>query len=178
MSGNIEFGPVTLKIPNWKNPGVWYFLKTSSKLVGKGQKNPVFTFQCNGFLISPNGAFWPARTGPHGKGALPDGHYRITKPTIRTKAAYRDKKGFCWFCHIPSKVINKVWNRYEFGIHPDGSVAGTMGCIGLTDSDTRSAYNALSKTSTKDLIVKPATLSDEDVLVPLYLKYSGINHWC
>lgn len=37
---------------------------------------------------------------------------------------------------MPVNALFDLHGRYGLGIHPDGNVPGTEGCIGLLDSDT------------------------------------------
>lgn len=64
------------------------------------------------------------------KGYLPEGEYEITRiflvgQTITNWQAYtRDKYG--WFAGIEPKFKT---DRFALGIHPDGSIPGSAGCI-------------------------------------------------
>lgn len=78
---------------------------------------------------------YSARSGPHGKGALPPGRY-----TIRVRhcvegshlaVGFEAASGKRWF--IP--LGDDVPDRGGFGIHPDGGVPGTLGCVGLDRLD-------------------------------------------
>jgi len=93
---------------------------------------------------------WPARglsstakSGPHGKGALPDGTYTAKRNKMLDKvgqAPYCDKVGgkkHCWM-----QPFEDAHGRTELGIHPDGNEEGTEGCIGLKIDDTASWYDA------------------------------------
>lgn len=74
---------------------------------------------------------FPAISGPHGKGRLPRGFYSVgvfTPLDLETCA-----KGFIvddiafWIPIDPQFQTN----RTGLGIHPDGNVKGTLGCIGI-----------------------------------------------
>lgn len=86
----------------------------------------------------------PAISGPHEKGSLPKGVYKAERNKLVDQSgpnnAYCDGKDKCWFqaMNAPSTT-----DRNGFGIHPDGNVVGTEGCIGLTESDTKPWYDAL-----------------------------------
>lgn len=88
---------------------------------------------------------WPAVSGPYGKGELPEGGYTIAPPAILegvpANEAYRDKKGHTWFAPLRPQFPT---DRSGFGIHPDGNVPGTLGCIGLTQEDTREILELLA----------------------------------
>ena len=76
---------------------------------------------------------YAAVSGPWGK-PLPSGRYRVEVRNAvvggSLSSSYRDRKtGHAWFIPI-TPLFNT--NRGGFGIHPDGNVAGTLGCIGLT----------------------------------------------
>lgn len=158
--------------------GAWYFIKTEEYLPGKkdeGTRKLVwdmgFGYQrkrlrSNGFLIAPDGRYWAARSGGHKKGTIPDGFYQIGSPRApwnSNKNPFKDDKGFAWFCPTTSGYMTELLGRDAFGIHPDGGTAGTAGCIGLTDKDTRSAHDALRDTSVKVLIVRPKDMTDRDL---------------
>lgn len=79
---------------------------------------------------------YKAVSGPHGKGRLPAGNYDVQIRNVVTghglSQSFRDQNGIAWF--IP---INPLFSttRDGLGIHPDGGVPGTLGCIGLTGAD-------------------------------------------
>lgn len=108
-----------------------------------------------GRLYSSNGRSWSARSGPLGKGHLPDGLYVIGKATKikhdKTNNAYRDLNNNFWWCPI---TPNFQTSRTGFGIHPDGGKKpGTKGCIGIQCADTTSLYNALKSAEGRALYV-------------------------
>ncbi len=105
-------------------------------------------------LIAPDGRFWAAVSGPFGKGKLPSWEYLIGKPVeIKSTAAkfdpYRDKSGFAWWCKL--KPLFET-DRSGFGIHPDGNIPGTLGCVGIKMNDTREVFEALLNSKDKILI--------------------------
>ncbi|MCP4704584.1 MAG: murein L,D-transpeptidase [candidate division Zixibacteria bacterium] len=109
----------------------------------------------NNQLISPDGIFWPAISGPFGKGKLPAGEYYITEPveiksTAKKYEPYRDKTGFAWWCRIIAQFETE---RSGFGIHPDGNIPGTLGCIGIRLDNTKEVFEVLLKNEDKGLIV-------------------------
>ena len=110
----------------------------------------------NNRLYSPEGNYWPAISGPYGKGRLPAGQYFINEPVeIKSKAVkynpYRDKTGFAWWCRLTQLFET---GRSGFGIHPDGNISGTLGCIGITIDNTKEIFKALLNSDEKILIVK------------------------
>jgi hypothetical protein len=86
-----------------------------------------------------------AASGPYGNGALPAGTYRAQRKKMLDKkpsdehGAYCDGQRKCWMQPMDAEPAN---GRTELGIHPDGNVAGTEGCIGLKDKDTKVWYDA------------------------------------
>ena len=107
-------------------------------------------------LISPDGQSWPAISGPHGKGQLPPGKYLIGEPIeIKSSAAkfnpYRDKIGFAWWCRLTPLFET---DRTGFGIHPDGNIPGTLGCIGIQLDNTREVFEALQNSKERVLLVQ------------------------
>jgi hypothetical protein len=88
---------------------------------------------------------FPAVSGPYGKGELPTGAYSVASAVslhdVPANEAYRDKAGNTWFAPLKPLFATE---RKGFGIHPDGNVPGTLGCIGLTAEDTKEVLELLS----------------------------------
>lgn len=90
---------------------------------------------------------WPAGSGPFGNGPLPPGEYTLVgapftvSPPDYGNGAFCDAQGDCWFQRI---VPNFPTDRDSLGIHPDGNIVGTRGCIGATDADAGSLRDALA----------------------------------
>lgn len=81
---------------------------------------------------------YTAVSGPYGSGPLPSGKYTVEKRNVTNStslsASYKDKKtGKAFFIPISPTFTT---TRSGFGIHPDGNIAGTLGCIGLKGNDT------------------------------------------
>jgi len=98
-------------------------------------------------LVSPEGAEWEAVSGPHGKGALPEGLYKIGQavaidPVDQRNRPYRDHAGLAWWCPLYPQFETE---RTGLGIHPDGNIPGTAGCIGIREKDTRELFARLKK---------------------------------
>ncbi len=83
-----------------------------------------------------------ARSGPFGKGPIPKGQYMV-KPAVAIDAGddankgFIDESGFAWWAAL---VPTFQTDRTGLGIHPDGNVEGTLGCIGLVLEDTRAWF--------------------------------------
>jgi len=92
---------------------------------------------------------WNAVSGPFGAGRLPIGLYdiarrEITQYTNKADVPYRDKTGMGFFLPIyPKFNTNRGKVGGRLGIHPDGNKPGTLGCIGITDANTKKFYNAI-----------------------------------
>lgn len=101
----------------------------------------------DGRLIFPEqGLSVLANTGPYGNGPLPAGIYRVSVP-VQIEAGggnepYTDKEGFAWWCGLEPTFET---DRDGLGIHPDGNVPGTEGCIGIVEENTRPIFDALSE---------------------------------
>lgn len=103
-------------------------------------------------ILDSDAGPWPAISGPWGKGAAPKGVYEIAEPQAikasEENKAYTDPDGFAWFAAMTPR---EPMERKGFGIHPDGNVPGTLGCIGVKGS-TRELFDLLRATP------KPITL--------------------
>jgi hypothetical protein len=76
-----------------------------------------------------------AVSGFRGQKELPVGVYEISVPTIIDDVPENEPyKGelFCWWCKIMPLFST---DRDGLGIHPDGNVEGTNGCIGVQKND-------------------------------------------
>lgn len=110
-----------------------------------------------GILAWPSqGSYWSAVSGIQGSAnllPLPSGVYTIgrrevTDYTPSIGSAFQDKTGNGFFIPIfPTFATNRGRSGGRLGIHPDGNVPGTAGCIGLTDPDTSSFFNAIAGTA-------------------------------
>ncbi len=98
-------------------------------------------------------------SGGYGKGAIPDGLYDIE----RYKAVAGDKStmksGFVnpingrgWFLPLTPKFAT---TRHGFGIHPDGNLPGTKGCVGLQGADMKKFWDKWMRTV---MSARPASL--------------------
>jgi len=114
-------------------------------------KQHFFTFEYGvagfGALVLHNNSLvelqhW-ARTGSRNrKGklvkAIPLGLWAIRRPSVdTTEAGMTITPGMGWkvrlYRHRPGKTPEWGWTHYL--IHPDGNLPGTLGCVGLQDSD-------------------------------------------
>ncbi|HEB94106.1 MAG TPA: hypothetical protein ENI94_11700 [Gammaproteobacteria bacterium] len=98
-------------------------------------------------------------TGGYGKGAIPDGPYDIGvyKAVEGDRASM--KSGFInpitgrgWFLPLSAKFSTA---RYGFGIHPDGNLPGTKGCVGLQGGDIKKFWDKWMRTPLK---MRPSSL--------------------
>jgi hypothetical protein len=104
---------------------------------------------------------WTARSGIQGKyepltsktyqvphGALMTGTEEVEGVGFHKKYAassYKDPKGFGWFLWLG------VGN---LGVHPDGNVPGTKGCIGVVANSTRDLFDKLKAKNDTGLTVE------------------------
>ncbi len=99
------------------------------------------------------GLSWNAVSGPFGAGALPPGLYdisrrEITDYTSKVDVPYRDKTGMGFFVPIyPKFNTNRGKTGGRLGIHPDGNKPGTLGCIGITDANSKGFHDAIRATA-------------------------------
>lgn len=96
---------------------------------------------------------WEAVSGPHPPGELPTGIYKlgrreVTPYSSSIAASFRDETGKGFFIPIyPTFSTNRGKEGGRLGIHPDGGVYGTLGCIGIR-SGAASFYRLLEATGT------------------------------
>lgn len=100
-------------------------------------------------LVWPAFGVWDAVSGSRsGANELPPGMYAIDRPglTAYTSAIpnpFRDQTGQGFFVAIyPLFNTTRGQTGGRLGIHPDGNVPGTDGCIGIKN-DAKSFYDAL-----------------------------------
>ncbi len=108
--------------------------KTKKTLVGHGQTWRVrsgipgsYSPISNGLYTAPKGSLM---AGTPGHGVPYDSKY------AQLPYSFRDKKGFSWFLWLGSGNL---------GVHPDGNVPGTRGCVGIVDDDTTPLFNKLKQ---------------------------------
>ena len=93
---------------------------------------------------SPHPEAWEATSGPWGNGVAPPGAYRVVRPAaiapLKVNIPYTDKCGFAWFASLEPLFVT---DRKSLGLHADGGVPGTRGCIGLKVKDTRPFFDYL-----------------------------------
>jgi RHS repeat-associated protein len=85
---------------------------------------------------------FPAVSGPHGKGKLPEGNYTGDNLRKRTKGGMSCPDGTGW-----SLDLNDTEDRKLLRIHPDGGDPGTSGCIGVScdNNASDSLYELLNE---------------------------------
>lgn len=120
--------------------------KSKKTLEGHGQKWSVnsgipgrYSPITNGVYTAPKGALM---AGTPGQGVPYEPKYS------KAPYSYTDKKNFSWFLWL---------GKDNLGIHPDGNVPGTKGCIGIVDADTKSLFEKLkqlNKVSPVTILVK------------------------
>ena len=82
----------------------------------------------------PPSISWPAVSGPHGKGALPDGWYYLTGEEKPVKSEANSMTDTCENKNTYKFRLHPQFDTDRDGllIHPDGGPPGTAGCIGAT----------------------------------------------
>ena len=86
-----------------------------------------------------------AVSGPFGNGFIESGLYHAKRNVLLDKPGeppYCDSSNpaHCWFQLLTAQFSTI---RTDIGIHPDGNVPGTEGCIGITIPNTKPWYDAL-----------------------------------
>ncbi len=82
-------------------------------------------------------------TGGYGKGAIPDGNssakvYNAVEGANLDAGFINPKTGRGWFIPLESDFNT---TRHGFGIHPDGNLPGTKGCVGLQGDDIKKFWD-------------------------------------
>ncbi len=93
-----------------------------------------------------NGQTYTAVSGPHGEGELSTGDYSIQVRNAVEGDGLDSPYcagGVCFF--IPIAPLFDSNGRRGFGIHPDGNMYGTKGCIGIKEIDARAFLMAWKK---------------------------------
>jgi hypothetical protein len=95
---------------------------------------------------------WDAISGPFGHGELPKGLYVVSRREItpyssNIGAGYQDQNGKGFFIPIYPQFETFRGQNGRLGIHPDGSVKGTKGCIGIR-SNAKTFYDVIAATAT------------------------------
>lgn len=129
------------------------------------------------FLFAPDGKTWPARSGGltgsnprvsydvDGKAlSLPKGSYRILRKEkgnnygvtqlemLIPKELQRTKQPIGWFFPLEPLFSTERGSPAlgRFGIHPDGGLPGTDGCIGVYSGDYDALYKLLADRTVSD----------------------------
>lgn len=112
------------------------------------ESDVVATKRFRGRLYHTNtGKSWAATSGPFGNGAAPKGEYTFEgakdiDPAAPENKSFLDPAGNAWFAAITPAFQTK---RTSLGMHPDGGVPGTEGCIGIVEKDTAELRNLLNE---------------------------------
>ena len=108
-------------------------------------------------LTRIGGGSWAARSGSSNFKSAPKGIYEIGRlidlAFCKQNIAYCDESKQCWFCPVEPAFDT---HRNGLGIHPDGNLPGTQGCIGISIKykDTEELRKALAGDMGKYLRVK------------------------
>ena len=99
-------------------------------------------------------------SGGYGKGSIPDGQYDVEVNRAVEGDKTTMKSGFVnslsgrgWFLPLKPKFSTQ---RYGFGIHPDGNLPGTKGCVGLQGDDIKKFWDKWLRTPMK---LRPKSLT-------------------
>ena len=105
-------------------------------------------------------------SGGYGRGAIPNGFYDVERYKAVAGDASTMKSGFVnpangrgWFLPLTPKFATA---RHGFGIHPDGNLPGTKGCVGLQGADMKRFWDKWMRTNIK---ARPNSLQVSSVLV-------------
>ena len=115
--------------------------------VRKSNKTTIGTMATGDLIL--DGTSYSAISGPWQKGVLPNATYTVKKYNVvdtGLQAGFKSATGKQFF--IPLEQPSSI-KRSGFGIHPDGNLEGTQGCIGIVGSDADSFWKAWMKLSLK-----------------------------
>lgn len=105
------------------------------------------------------GRTWGAVAGTTQFQSLPPGFYSVWPGSLMTGTeqvegvgfdskyafpAYKDRTGFGWSLRL---------GQVNLGIHPNGSIPGIEGCIGITSINTRDLFEELRQRNGRSLTV-------------------------
>lgn len=103
----------------------------------------MLTYNKDNNTLSWNRLSFSAVSGPHGKGALPNGYYHVHRNHVVTNLSAPYTIGKTSF-FIPLSPLFPT-ERSGFGIHPDGNTPGTLGCIGLVGKSVAEFWEEWNK---------------------------------
>jgi hypothetical protein len=88
--------------------------------------------------------------------ALPVGIYGLLDVPVKTTeiGMWIDDEKFGWKCRLWRSIAGTKWISTSYLIHPDGNKPGTMGCIGLINTNARPLFKALTKILTDTRLIK------------------------
>ena len=108
-------------------------------VVGSSPTRTAMIYNANTGILLWDGDVFKCISGPYGKGVIDYGKWRVKKHHVveghLLRDSFRDPEtGIAFF--IPLIPLFET-PRTGIGIHPDGGVRGTLGCIGLQSSALR-----------------------------------------
>ena len=135
LGGATGAAPVTERTSGTPPNGVAQIESTTRA----GQRNQLV----NG-RVTVNGNTYDFRSGGYGNGSVPPGTYPITRHMDSRSNGPMTVGGVGYSFAMPDKYDPRVGaNRTLLRIHPDGGVAGTLGCIGIVgNADVQRAFRS------------------------------------
>ena len=109
--------------------------------------------------LSGFGKTWTARSGGESCEALASKNYSVPPLSLMigtehipgaiyhnkySRICFKDGNGLGWFLWL---------GEGQLGIHPNGNISGTQGCIGIVNSNTRDLFDLLRARSDQTLSV-------------------------
>ena len=121
-----------------------------------------FVFDKSKHEFTGHGQTWPVRSGIPGQyKPTPNGIYTLPKNVLmagmpgygvpfnskysRPPYSFSDKRGFSWFLWL---------GKDNLGVHPDGNVPGTEGCIGILGDGTIKLFYLLKSLRNKNIVIQ------------------------
>lgn len=128
------------KIKSSKTPHL-VFDKAAKTLTGLGKTWSANSGTTSGFSEITNGTYiCPPRSLMIGT----EDDSTVPRDQKYAAAPYLDKNEYGWFLWLGTNNL---------GVHPDGNVPGTEGCIGITDGNTRPLFDSLKAKYLDEIVV-------------------------
>ena len=105
-------------------------------------------------ILEINGYFFRALSGGWGKGTLPHGRYELKNPErLPDSSENLPYRGITGPWRIYLEPLMYMPDRNGFFLHPDGGIAGTMGCLSPEVGKDDAVWDLLSELLKNNTII-------------------------